>query len=173
VRLDGPAPDVLAAVRSAWQDVDPAVRVKGASFLDARLFAPLARPRFAAVIVGLVALVTLLLGAVGVYGVMSASVRARSRELGVRMACGAAPHTVRAMIIRQGGILTLSGCLLGGLAVLPGSALLESLLFGVAPTDPWSLAAGVALVLTMGFAACWLPARRAARLDPVRVLRAE
>jgi ABC-type antimicrobial peptide transport system permease subunit len=154
-------------------EADPAIRVKGATPLADRLRAPLARPRFAAVIVGLVALVTLLRGAVGVYGVMAAAVRARSREVGVRMACGAAPGRVRAMILKQGALAASLGCLIGALAVLPGTALLESLLFGIAPTDPWSLGAGVTLVMCIALGSCWIPAQRAARLDPVRVLRAE
>jgi ABC-type antimicrobial peptide transport system permease subunit len=173
IRVDGPADDLLPSVRAAMAEADPAIRVMGASSLADRLRAPLARPRFAAVIVGLVALTTLLLGAIGVYGVMAASVRARSREVGVRMACGAAPGSVRSLILRQSAAAASIGCALGAAAVVPGGAWLESLLFGVAPSDPGSLAAGVALVLAAALVASWIPARRAAGLDPVLALRAE
>jgi ABC-type antimicrobial peptide transport system permease subunit len=116
---------------------------------------------------------TLLLAAVGVYGVMAAAVRARTREMGVRMACGAAPAHVRALLLRRGLGLTLVGALLGGLAVLPAGRLLRSLLFRVAPSDPWSLAVAVALMSGVTLLACWAPARRAARLDPAHVLRGD
>ena len=77
------------------------------------------------------------------------------------------------MILGEGALLTLVGAAVGGLAVLPGGALLESLLFDVAPSDPWSLAGAAALVLAVAVAACWLPARRAARTDPMLVLRGD
>jgi putative ABC transport system permease protein len=173
VRLTGEMPDLLPLVRVAVAEHDPAIRVRSASSLRARLEAPLARPRFAALILGSLAATTLLLAAVGVYGVMSAAVRARSGEVGVRMACGAEPRHVRALLLGQGLLLAAVGAFLGSLAVLPGAALLDSLLFRVAPSDPWSLATGAILVLVVALAACWLPAERAARLDPARVLRAD
>jgi predicted permease len=173
IRIRGEMADLLPRVRDAVAAEDPAVRVKAASSLRARLEAPLARPRFAALILGTLAATTLLLAAVGVYGVMAAAVRARTPEMGVRMACGATPGHVRRMLLSRGLFLTLVGGVAGGLAVLPGGTLLDSLLFRVAPSDPWSLALALALVLGVALAACWSPARRAARLDPARVLRAE
>jgi putative ABC transport system permease protein len=91
--------------------------------------------------------------------------------MGVRIACGASPGHVRSRLLGRGLLLAGLGGLFGVLAVLPGAALLESLLFGVAPSDPWSLAAGAVLVLLVALVACWVPAERAARLDPARVLR--
>jgi ABC-type antimicrobial peptide transport system permease subunit len=173
VRVSGGADGLLPRVRDAFAVEDPAIRVKGASSLRTRLEAPLARPRFAVFILGTLAVATLLLAAVGVYGVMAAAVRARSAELGVRMACGAAPGKVRVLLLRRGLTLAAVGALVGALAVLPGAAVLEALLFGVTPRDPWSLAAGVVLVLAVTLGACWLPALRASRLDPARVLRSE
>jgi predicted permease len=173
VRLTGEMDELLPRVRVAVAEQDPAIRVRSASSLRAKLDAPLARPRFAALILGSLAATTLLLAAVGVYGVMSAAVRARSGEVGVRMACGAKPGDVRALLLGQGLLLAGVGAFLGSLAVLPGAALLDSLLFRVAPSDPWSLATAAILVLVVALAACWIPAQRAARLDPARVLRAE
>jgi predicted permease len=173
VRVAGPWDFLLPRVRDAFRAVDPAIRVKHASSLRARLEEPLARPRLAAVILGVLAGTTLLLAAVGVYGVMASTVRARSGEMGVRLACGAAPGQVRLLVLHQGMRVAAVGAAAGVLAVLPGAAGIESLLFGVTPTDPWSLAAGALLVLSVALGACWVPAQRASRLDPARVLRSE
>lgn len=164
---------VLPAVRDAVTAVDPAIRVKDASSLRARLETPLARPRFAVLILGTLAATTLLLAAVGVYGVMAAAVRARTAEIGVRLACGATPRTVRSLVLRHGIRLAFTGVLIGGAAVIAAGRLLESLLFQVTPSDPRSLTAGAVLVLAVALLACWVPAARAARLDPGRILRAE
>jgi predicted permease len=171
LRVSGPVPDLLTRVRDAVAAEDASLRVKSASSLRAHLDAPLARPRFAVLILGVLAATTLLLAGIGVYGVMAAAVRSRTPEMGVRMACGASPGQVRGRLLGRGLLFAGLGALFGALAVLPGAALLESLLFGVAPSDPWSLAGGVALVLVVALAACWMPAERAARLDPARVLR--
>lgn len=109
---------VLPAVRDAVASVDPAIRVKDASSLRARLDAPLARPRFAVLILGTLAGTTLLLAAVGVYGVMAAAVRARTAEIGVRLACGATPMSVRRLVLRHGMLLAAAGAAIGGAAVI-------------------------------------------------------
>lgn len=164
---------LVPVVRDAAAAVDPRIRVKEASFLRARLEAPLARPRFAVLILGMLAGATLFLAAVGVYGVMAAAVRARTAEMGVRLACGATPNNVRSLVLRHGMLLSVLGAALGGVAVLAGGVLLESLLFRVAPSDPRSLGTGALLVLVVALLACWIPAKRAARLDPACVLRAQ
>jgi predicted permease len=173
VRAVGEWGFVLPLVRRAVAEVDPAIRVKRASPLRTRLEEPLARPRFAAVILAVLAGATLLLAAVGVYGAMAFSVRSRTLEMGLRLACGATPAAVRRLVLRQGMLVAAAGVLVGALAVVPGATFLQSLLFRVAPSDPWSLAGAATTVLAVALVACWLPAARAARLDPARIIRSE
>lgn len=172
VRTAGAGP-VLPAVRQVLEEIDPAVRARAASSLRARLEEPLARPRFSVLVLGVLAGAVLLLATVGVYGVMAAHVGARWWEMGVRMALGAAPRRVRGMIVGQGTRRAAAGAALGSGAYLLGAPVVERLLSGVAATDPWSLAAAVALVLSAAALASWIPARRAAGLDPARTLRPE
>jgi putative ABC transport system permease protein len=97
----------------------------------------------------------------------------RTAEIGVRLALGAEPSGVAAMIVRQGGGVAVAGIVVGLLTAVAGSRLIASLLYGVSPRDPGVLAATTLLVLGIALLACWLPARRAARLSPIEALRAE
>ena len=115
----------------------------------------------------------LLLSALGVYAVLAYSVTRRTREVGIRMAMGASRSQVRNLFFRQGGRLIVNGLILGIVAAITAGQYIKSLLFGVAPADPWTFAA-VALVLgVVGGMACWLPACRAAKVDPMQALRYE
>jgi ABC-type antimicrobial peptide transport system permease subunit len=110
---------------------------------------------------------------VGIAGVLAFSVSSRTAEIGIRMSLGADARRVRSMVLGEGGVLLAFGLTLGFAAALFAARLLRSLLFGVTPHDPVTLG-GVALVLAaVGVAACWLPAARAARVDPAVALRAE
>jgi ABC-type antimicrobial peptide transport system permease subunit len=133
----------------------------------------MAQLRFTILVLGVAALVTLVLGAVGLYGVMAYIVALRTRELGVRIALGASPREVVTMLTRQGVVLTGFG-IVAGLALFALVArFLRSFLYGVAATDPVTLVgASLLLVATAAFAS-WTPARRSSRLDPAEVLRAE
>jgi putative ABC transport system permease protein len=115
--------------------------------------------------------VALLLGTIGIYGVMSYGVAQRTAEIGVRLALGADPAGVAGEIIRQGGVVTLAGIVAGHGAALAGGRLIESLLYGVSARDPIVMTATTLVLLTVALIACWLPARRAARLSPVDALR--
>src|SRR5439155_82346 len=115
----------------------------------------------------------LLLGFVGIYGVMSYIVGQRTGEIGVRLALGAEPASVAGMIVRQGGAVALVGITLGLSAALAASRLMASLLYGVSPRDPTVFAATTLMLLVVALVACWLPARRAAGLNPLEALRAE
>lgn len=115
--------------------------------------------------------VALLLVAFGLYGVLSYTVSQRRREIGVRMALGAGRGQVVRLVAGQGGALVGAGIVLGLLAAAAATRVVESVLFGVAPADPLTFAAVTAVLLVVGFFACWLPARRAARIDPMDVLR--
>jgi ABC-type antimicrobial peptide transport system permease subunit len=113
------------------------------------------------------------LGVIGIYGVMSYIVSQRTGEIGVRLALGAEPGSVAGMIVRQGGAVALAGIIVGLATALAGSRLIESLLHGVSPRDPGVFAATTLTLLGIALLACWLPARRAARLSPLEALRTD
>jgi len=129
------------------------------------------RPRLLAQLLAIFAGLAILLAAIGSYGVLSYMVTERRREIGIRMALGADRASVLRMVLRQGLVLTVLG-IAGGLAVaFAMNRVLASLLFGVRPSDPATMAAVVALITTVAFVACYLPARLATRVDPMIVLR--
>ena len=141
--------------------------------MSAVLAASMAQLSFTMTILGAAAAVTLLLGAIGLYGVMAYAVTLRTRELGVRIALGAQPSSVAAMMTRQGIGLTALG-IASGLAIFALVArFIRSFLYGVAPGDPITLAAAAATLIAVAALASWMPARRASRVDPVEALRAE
>jgi ABC-type antimicrobial peptide transport system permease subunit len=118
-------------------------------------------------------LLALILACVGIYGVMAYSVANRRNEIGIRLALGAQPGQVRGMILRQSTGLAIAGIVVGLVAALGLTRLVKSMLYGIQPYDPLSLAAGVFLLLTVALAASWIPARRAARVQPMEALRHE
>jgi putative ABC transport system permease protein len=122
---------------------------------------------------GVFALLGLVLAALGVYGVLAFSVARRTREIGIRMAVGATGAQVCGMIMSRGGVLVAAGSLLGLGGVWALGKLLRSQLFGISPTDPGVLSGALLALLFSGLFACWLPARRAARVDPITALRTE
>jgi ABC-type antimicrobial peptide transport system permease subunit len=133
----------------------------------------MARTSFTLVMLAIAGGMALLLGVVGIYGVISYTVAQRRREVGIRLALGAAPSMVRRMFLRRGVILCATGCVLGlgGAAAL--SSLMKSLLFGVTPLDPMTYAVMPVVLLVAALAACYFPANRAAAVDPAETLRAE
>jgi ABC-type antimicrobial peptide transport system permease subunit len=133
----------------------------------------MARTSFTLVMLGIAAAVALLLGAIGIYGVVSYVVSQRTREMGVRLALGATASSVQGMVLRQGFILAGMGVVLGLGAAFGLTRLMDSLLYGVEPADPLTFGI-VALALTLvALLASWIPARRAARTDPLEAIRWE
>jgi predicted permease len=173
VRAAGDPAAVAGAVRRAVRGVDPQLDAYGVQAMDELLGRPLAQPRLTTLLLSGFSAAALLLAAVGLYGAVSALVGERTRELGVRMALGAAPGRVRRGVL-LGALAVVGGGTVAGLAgALAGARLLGALLYEVRPTDPATLA-GVCLLLTgVGLAAAYVPARRATRIDPARALRAE
>ena len=115
----------------------------------------------------------MLLAAVGIYGVMSYTTVQRTREIGLRVALGAQRRDVLSLIIRKGVNLALLGAAIGLMGCLAASRLVSSLLYGVTPRDPWTLASASLLLVAVAVLTSWLPARRAAGLDPMEALRHE
>lgn len=132
-----------------------------------------AERRFALLLFGLFGVVALVLTAAGIYGVLAGSVAARTREMGVRLALGASPSTVLTLVIRQGMTFAGLGVVIGLGGAAAASRVIVSLLFGVSRLDPVTYLAVIALMMGVAVIACYVPARRAARLDPVVTLRAE
>ena len=167
-------PEVLAdPLRGAIRAVDPEQPVYGVTTMREQLTESLLTRRLSMVLLVAFAALALVLAAVGVYGVLAFAVEQRRREIGTRMVLGAAPGEVLRLVVRQGVGLTLAGVALGAAGALGLGQLASSLLFGVAPWDPVTLVTVSALLLAIALAACYRPARHAATVDPVEVLRGE
>ncbi|HSE69057.1 MAG TPA: ADOP family duplicated permease, partial [Gemmatimonadales bacterium] len=173
VRTAGAPINVADQVCAALRSVDPDVPLDDVAPMEARVYASVAQPRNWMLLLGGFAAAALLLTAVGVFGMLSYTVRSRRREIGVRMALGAGQPTVVGMIIRRGMAYALLGTALGLAAALAGTRALHSALFDLSTTDPFTLGAVTLLLLAVAFIACWLPARRAAAIDPVEAIRLE
>jgi putative ABC transport system permease protein len=155
------------------QSVNPELPVYGAQTLDDAVSTSLAERRFSMEIVACFAATALLLAALGIYGVISYIVSERTQEIGIRLALGARRGTILQMVLRQGLGLAMAGAGLGLVGSVIVSHLMAGLLYGVMPTDPLTFV-GVTLVLTgVALAACYIPARRAMRVDPMIALRYE
>jgi len=164
---------IVPQLREALTEVHPEWLLVGGGPMKHLIAGPLARPRFTAGLLGTFAAITLLLAAVGIYGVLATTVRQRTPELAVRLALGARAKELRRLVLGQGMRLALLGCLIGVVVAAAATRVLRGMLFGVGPTDAPTYAAVAALILTIAGLACYLPAHRAARIDPASVLRAE
>jgi len=164
---------MLPQARAAIDAIDPKLAMSQVMTLDEVVDRSSAQMAFTMVLLAIAAAVALLLGIVGVYGVMSYIVTQRTGEIGVRLALGAAPRGVAAMIVRQGGIVALAGVVIGLAGALAGGRFIESLLYGVSPRDPVVFATTTLALLAVAWGACWLPARRASKLSPIEALRPE
>ncbi len=161
---------VRDAERAVWS-LDPNVPVTQVRTMEALLAESLARRRFQMLALGAFAGVAMLLAVVGVYGVMAYLVARRTREIGIRVALGAGRGGVLRLVVGEGARLAALGVGLGLVASLGASRAVARLLYGVSPTDPLTFAGTAALLGGVALVACWVPARRAARVDPVRALR--
>jgi putative ABC transport system permease protein len=164
---------MLKQVQQRLVQLDRNIPVGQMKLFDEYLAATIAEPRFNSLMLTLFAAVALLLTAIGLYGVVAYSVTQRTQEIGIRMALGAQARDVLRMVIQQGMTLVLGGVGLGLLAAFGLMRLLRDLLFGIAPTDPLSLLAAAALLSAAALLACWIPARRATKVDPMNALRCE
>jgi putative ABC transport system permease protein len=170
----GPEPlSLAAAAGAAIRQVDSEQAVSNISTLEQLLSETVAQPRFNTGLLALFALLALLLAAVGIYGVMSYTISSRTQEIGLRMAMGAQARDVLKLVVGQGMRLVAFGLALGLLAALGLTRWLKTLLFGVEATDPLTYAVIAALLAAVALPACYIPARRAMKVDPLVALRHE
>jgi putative ABC transport system permease protein len=164
---------LTAALREAVNEIDKDVPVYRPRALADYFSQSIAQPRLNAVLVGLFALIALLLAAAGIFGVMSYSVTQRTQEIGIRFALGAQRGDVLRLVVGQGMRLVVVGVALGFGGIFALTRLLQSLLFGVGATDLTIMLGVTAILGIVAFVACWLPAMRASKVDPVIALRSE
>ncbi len=164
---------VAASIRKATHDIDKDLPVTDIETLPEALSVSVAQPRFRTLLLGLFGVIALLLAAVGIFGVLSYSVARRTHEIGIRMALGATPRAILRLVLTESARLVLVGLAVGILVALGVTRYLSSLLFAVHPADPLTFL-GVAVLLTaVALIACYVPARRAMRVDPIVSLRYE
>ncbi len=173
VRTHGNSVEMLSAVRREVKALDGNLPVFNASVLAEQLRASLAPQRSAVVLIGVFGLLGLALATIGLYGVMGYTVSQNTREIGIRMALGADGNDVLKLVIKRGMRLALIGIAIGLIASLALTRLVKSLLFEVSATDPLTFAGVALLLIVTAIVACWIPARRATRVDPLRALRTE
>jgi len=173
LRVAGDPLAYVAAVQNAVHELDTDLPLYDLMTLDSRIQLSTTNDRIGGVFVGAFGFLALVLAAVGVYGVLAYTTRQRTKELGIRMALGAEPRDVFGAILRQGALLALTGILIGLGASFLLTRALSGILFGVSPTDPLTFAAVSLMLLVVALLACYLPARRAMRTDPLVALRYE
>jgi ABC-type antimicrobial peptide transport system permease subunit len=173
VQGQGDPAALLGAVRISVQRLDPNLPLASARTLDRIVGDATDRPRALMMLMGVFAALALGLSALGIYSVLSYSVNQRRQELSVRMALGAQPRDVLWLVVRQGLWLAMIGGVAGALGALAIGRAMSSLLYGVSAGDAPAFSVAIALAVVTAIAACLLPARRAASLDPLQGLRAE
>jgi putative ABC transport system permease protein len=173
IRTRVPVEAIAGAVRDRVRHADPDVMVTRMDPFSTYLARPLARPRFVAWLSNIFGAIALLLAAIGLYGVMAAFVRQRTREIGVRVALGATARDLRRLVLGEAARIAGAGALIGLLGALGTSGLLRGLLFGVEPIDPVTLVGATVVLIATAAIACYLPVRRATRVDAVALLRAD
>ena len=173
VRTTGDPLAVIPFLREAVAETHPRASTADVVTMDARLRAAFAQPRFFAGFVGGFAALALFLAAFGIYGLLSYTVSQRRREIGVRMALGAQRGDIVTLVVRQGAALVALGAVAGLLAAAASSRVLASFLVGVTTADRLTFVGAPLVLIVVALVACWLPARRATRIDPMDVLRVE
>jgi putative ABC transport system permease protein len=163
----------IPAVTKEVAAMDPDVPLFAVKSMEEYMSASVAAPRFSTTLLAIFAGVALVLTIVGLYGVMSYSVAQRTNEIGIRLALGAQSRDVLMMVVKQGSMLILLGLVIGLAGAYALTRLIESLLFGVTPKDPFTFAAVAVLLAVVALMACYIPAWRATKVDPLEALRYE
>ena len=173
IRTQGDPLSIVGAVRNEVHALDPDLPIAGVKRMSDWVHSSVAAPRYRTTLLALFAALAMILAATGIYGVMSYSVAQRTHEIGVRMALGARRFDVLKMVVRQGMILTFVGVVLGLAGAFALTRVMASLLFQVTATDPITFGAVALLLTAVAFIACYVPARRATKVDPLVALRYE
>ena len=173
LRTSGDPSALAKAAAARVKAVDPDMEASSIATLQERVDRQLRRPRFNLLLIGVFAAFALGLTVVGVYGVVAASVAGRTREIGVRVALGASARQVLGMVVREGMVLVTAGVGIGLVAAIWLTRFAARMLYGVTPGDAWTRVVVVALVVVAALLACFVPARRATKVDPLVALRAE
>ncbi len=173
VRTAADPESVVPAVRAIFERLDPELAVFGVEALETTLSRAVSQPRFTMQLLGFFGGLALILAAVGVHGVLAYVVTRRTREIGVRIAMGASQGEVVRMVLGQGMRPVLVGLAVGLMGALAVARLLRGLLFGIGPADPATYAGVSVLLCIVALGACWMPARRAAKVDPMVALKVE
>ena len=164
---------IAPLLRGVVQQVDPDLPIVYVRTQEEQIQSDLQQERLFVTLTSGFGLLALTLACVGIYGIMAYSVANRRNEIGIRMALGAQPGQVRGMILRESTWLTGAGILVGVIGALGLTRLVKSMLYGIQPWDPLTLCCGVLLLMAVALAASWIPARRAARVQPMEALRHE
>jgi putative ABC transport system permease protein len=172
VRTAGDPLSIAEAARRHVRALDPSMAVDRMQTLEAVVATSAAASRFRTLLVAVFGSVAVVLSTIGIYGLLSLSVAVRCREIGVRTSLGAGPRQISRLVLREGLRLTIIGIVVGVAIAFIAARSLESLLYETRATDPWTYAAIAALLFAIALVACYLPARRAARMDPVAAMRA-
>ena len=173
VRTRGTLAAAGPAVRATLRDFNPSMSVDDFKPLEKLVETILSPKRLVAILLGVFSILALLLASIGIYGVIAYSVSQRTREIGIRLALGAPRDAVLRVVIWEGMRLTVLGCSIGLIAGWILTRVMRGLLFEVSPTDPMAFVSSSVLLVAVAFGACWLPARRAASVDPIVALRHE
>jgi putative ABC transport system permease protein len=171
LRADGDPATVIGPAQDVVWELDPLQTIYDTATVPELLSASVAPRRFALVLMGGFALVALIVAAAGIYGVMTVAIGLRTREFGVRLALGATPGGIARLVLGRGLLLGVIGVALGLVGAYAGARLFEQQLFQISAADPVAFAATSALVLAVALLACYVPARRATRVDPLAALR--
>ena len=173
IRTTGDPAAVIPFLREAVAVANPPATIGEVTTMEARLLNAIAWPRLYAFFVGSLAGLTLILAVIGVYGLLSYTVAQREREIGIRMALGARSAQITALVVGQGAVLVGAGTVAGVGVAAATSRMLESLLYGVGAADRLTFMLAPLVLAAAALVACWFPARRAVRIDPVKMLRLE
>jgi ABC-type antimicrobial peptide transport system permease subunit len=173
IKTDGPPLRFLPVLRRELRELNPRIPLANPRTVEEIFDGATARTSFTMAILGSSAGIALLIGLVGIYGVISYVVSLRTREIGVRMAVGATAPSVTRMVMRQGAGLAVAGTAMGIIAAGVLSSLMRSLLFGISALDPLTYGGVVLVLVAVAVLASWLPAHKAATVDPSRALREE
>jgi ABC-type antimicrobial peptide transport system permease subunit len=173
LRTEGNPTAILPAARDAVHSIDPSLPLSNVKTMEQLVDASVGQRKLAMILLGVFSAIALLLASIGIYGVMSYSVAQRTRELGIRMALGAARRSVLQLVVGQGMALAGAGVVIGLVAAFALTRLLTTQLYGVSATDPLTFALVSALLVGVALLATLLPAMRATRVDPVVALRDE